>query len=87
MEKNLGDHHFFHEGWDVRIDVRWNELERRFTGSAELFLNRAIRCRITLEEGLNSQDEAVASLRHRSTQYITDWGRREHNADSEFSEL
>lgn len=87
MNKNPGDHHFFHEGWEVRIDVQWNELERRFTGSAELFLNRAIRCRIALENGPNSCDEAVASLHHRSTAYISDWGRREHNADSEFSEL
>jgi hypothetical protein len=87
MDKNPGDQCFFHEGWDVRIDVQWNELERRFTGSAELFLNRAIRCRIALEEGLNSQDEAVASLRLRSTEYISDWARRDHSADSEFSEL
>lgn len=87
MEKSLADHHFFHEGWEVCIDVRWDELERRFTGSAELFLNSAIRCRIALEKGLNRQDEAVASLRRRSTAYISDWGRREHDADSEFSEL
>lgn len=87
MDRNPDDDHFVHEGWDVRIAVLWDEFERRFTGSAELFLNSAIRCRIGLGNSPCNHDEAVASLLRRSKEYIMDWERREHDADSEFSEL
>ncbi|RZL87139.1 MAG: hypothetical protein EOP82_27515 [Variovorax sp.] len=78
---------FDHEGWQVCVYVMWDGLERRFTGRAELFLDHALRCRINLPWGIDSQDEATASLQRRSREFIADWRQREHNADSEFSEL
>ena len=87
MDKSFEVDRFDHDGWHVCIYVRWDELEQRFAGRAELFLYGAIRCRIALARGVAGDDEAAASLRRRSREYIADWGGREHNADSEFSEL
>src|ERR1700739_1935584 len=66
LDKRFEIDRFDHEGWHVCIYVAWNELDRRFAGRAELFLNGAMRCRIALAKGVDSDAEAAASLQHRS---------------------
>src|SRR4029453_15068794 len=76
-----------HGDWRVGIYLAWVRLEQRFAGRAELHLARVMRCRIGLGWGIDSEPEAIASLRGRAIGFIGDWHSRKHDADSEFSEL
>lgn len=76
-----------HEGWCVLVYVAWDDLDRRFIGRAELLLEASLRCRIALDRDFETDDEAACSLRGRAKQFIEDWRQREHDADSDFSEL
>ncbi|MDM0073903.1 hypothetical protein QTH90_05890 [Variovorax sp. J2P1-59] len=87
MQINSHGMHFEHDGWNVHILLAWDSFERRYMGRAELFLEGAFRCRIALRDGFATEEEMIASLRDRAIGFITDWRRREHNADSEFAEL
>jgi hypothetical protein len=87
LDTNFLVDRFEHEGWHVRVYMTWDGLERRFAGRAELFLEGTIRCRISLGKGFDSAQEATASLQLRVREFIMDWRQRQHDADSEFSEL
>lgn len=78
----------FHcRGWRVLVYVWWDLSERRLSGRAELYRQGVFRCRIALGAKFEDVEEAVTSLRGRARAFITDWERRVHNSDSEFSEL
>lgn len=82
----LADH--FEDGdWVVLIHVRWDQPERRYAGRAELLQAGTLKCRIDLSGEFELAREAAKSLRSRAKDFIEDWRRREHHADSEFSEL
>lgn len=78
---------FEYEEWRVLIYLSWDELEHRFAGRAELFLRGRFRCRVGLPGEFELPEEAVGFLRARAKTFIEDWRQREHDADSEFSEL
>lgn len=78
---------FHYQGWRVLVYVWWDLSDRRFAGRAELYRQGAFRCRIALGKNFENVEEAVDSLRSRARAFITDWERRVHNSDSEFSEL
>jgi len=75
------------DGWDVFIYLDWDVLERTFVGAAELYLDDSLKCRIGLSRDFESADEAAEFLRQNTRRFIEDWRHREHQADSEFSEL
>ncbi|MDM0017644.1 hypothetical protein [Variovorax saccharolyticus] len=78
---------FHYQGWRVLVYVWWDRPEQRFSGRAELYRQGVFRCRIALGKEFDSAEDGVASLRSRARAFITDWERRLHDADSEFSEL
>ena len=78
---------FEHDGWRVRILLGWDDFATRYIGSAELFLQDALRCRIDLREPYPTRDQSLAWLRDRAIGFIADWRRRDHGFHSEFSEL
>jgi hypothetical protein len=79
--------HFEDEDWAVLVHVSWDRPERRYAGSAELLQAGILKCRIALSGDFERAQEAAKSLRSRAKAFIDDWRRREHHADSEFSEL
>jgi hypothetical protein len=78
---------FEYDGWNVQIMLAWDSFARRYSARAELFLDGAFRCRISLRDAIVDEGEIISSLRERATAFIDDWRRRAHDADSEFAEL
>lgn len=87
MDTSLQVEQFDHDEWQVRILMTWDGLLRCLAGRSELVHQKTLKCRITLPMGLQDQEEAIALLRVRAREFIVDWQRRDHSADSEFSEL
>ena len=75
------------DGWEVLIYLDWDVFERGFVGAAELYLDDRFKCRIGLSRDFETADAAAEFLRHSTRSFIEDWRRREHPADSDFSEL
>ena len=78
---------FEDEDWAVLVYLGWDCPGRRYEGRAELLQAGTFKCRIALYGEFEMADEAAASLRSRAKAFIEDWRRREHQSDSEFSEL
>lgn len=87
MDTNSQVERFDHDEWQVRIFMAWDVVLHCLAGRAELVYQKSLRCRIALPMGLQEQEEAGALLRIRAQEFIADWHRRDHDADSEFSEL
>ena len=73
--------------WLIRTYMTWNTAEQCFAGRVEIFLGGALKCRITLPRGFLEADAATDSLHRRAEDFIADWSRREHSAETEFSEI
>jgi len=87
MDTTLQVDQFDHDQWQVQIFMTWDTALQCLAGRAELVFRSSLKCRIALPLGLQDEEKAIALLRVRAREFIADWQRRDHDADSEFSEL
>jgi hypothetical protein len=75
-----------YKGWTIDVDIS-SPVVGEVTGAATLSQGEVHRCRISLTQRTYSVDSAIDALEKMARGYIDNWLAREHDGDTDFSEL
>jgi hypothetical protein len=75
-----------YKGWTVAIALS-SPVAGEMTGAATLSQGEVERCRISLTQRAHSVDSATDTLMKMARGYVDAWLAREHDGDTDFSEL
>ncbi|MDM0110874.1 hypothetical protein QTI66_01875 [Variovorax sp. J22R133] len=75
-----------YKGWTIDIELS-SSTPGEMTGAAMLSQGEVHRCRISLTQRTHSVDSATDALTKMARGFVDDWLAREHDGDTDFSEL